>query len=148
VFRKVQRPRQVDEQRVAALRFEDVRVQSLLHALVLYRLQPRGFSNADLREQHSSLRHRNVSPGSMTYDLRRLRLHGLIRRIDRTRRYEVTDQGLRIALYFTRVHDRLMRPGLSLVVPDHVPNESPLRTCFRKLEFTMNAWVDNARLTA
>lgn len=148
VFRKVQRPLKVDGQRAPSLRFEDERVQSLLHALVLYRLQPRGFSNADLRKQLASLRHRDVSPGSMTYDLRRLRLHGLIRRIDKTRRYEVTDLGLRIALYFTRVHDRLLRPGLSLVVPDHVPNESLLATCFRKLEVAMNAWVDKARLAA
>lgn len=148
VFRGVQRPRNVGDQRASALRFEDERVQALLHALVLFRLQPRGFSNADMREHLSPLRGKNVSPGSMTYDLRRMRLHGLIRRIEKTRRYEVTDQGLRIALYFTRVHDRLLRPGLSLVVPDEVPLKSQLGSSFRKLEVAMNTWVDNAKLVA
>jgi hypothetical protein len=46
----------------------------------------------------------------MTYDLRRLRLHGLIRRIPGKHRYQVTTQGLRIALFFTRTHARLLRP--------------------------------------
>ena len=37
----------------------------------------------------------------MTYQLRRLRLRGLIRRIPKTHRYEVTEQGLRTATFFT-----------------------------------------------
>jgi hypothetical protein len=41
----------------------------------------------------------------MTYDLRRLRVHGLITRIPRTRRYQITDTGLTRALLFTRAHD-------------------------------------------
>ena len=38
----------------------------------------------------------------MTYDLRRLRLHGLIQRIPKSHRYAVTAIGLRIALFFCR----------------------------------------------
>jgi hypothetical protein len=49
----------------------------------------------------------------MTYQLGRLRLHGLIERVPRTHRYQVTARGLRIALFFTRVHARLFRPGLA-----------------------------------
>ncbi len=44
-FHAVQRPRVVDEQRASALRFGDERVHALLHALVLFRLLPNGFSN-------------------------------------------------------------------------------------------------------
>jgi len=43
----------------------------------------------------------------MTYDLRRLREHGLITRIPHTRRYQVTDTGLHQALLFTRAHETL-----------------------------------------
>jgi len=108
-FQALQRPRVVAHQRASALRFPDERVQALLHALVLFRLLPNGFSNADLRERLGPLLGRRVSPGSMTYDLRRLRLHGLIRRIARTHRYEVTPSGL-------RTYDRLLRPGLAAVL--------------------------------
>ena len=41
---------------------------------------------------------RRSSPGAVAYDLRRLRLHSLIRRIPHTHRYEVTPRGLRYAL--------------------------------------------------
>jgi hypothetical protein len=87
-FHAIQRPRVVDRQRASALRFEAERVQALLHTLVLFRLLPHGFSNADLRERLQPLLGRRITPGAVTYDLRRLRLHGLIRRIPRTHRYE------------------------------------------------------------
>ncbi len=53
----------------------------------------------------------------MTYDLRRLRLHGLIERIPHTQRYRVTREGLRTALFFTRVYGRILRPGLARIIP-------------------------------
>ena len=57
----------------------------------------------------------------MTYDLRRLRLHGLIERIPHTHRYRVTDLGLRTAVFFTRAYNRLIRTGLAeLNDPDHI----------------------------
>ncbi len=51
----------------------------------------------------------------MTYDLRRLRLHGLIERIPFTRRYRVTDHGLRTALCYHRTYARVLRPAMSVV---------------------------------
>ena len=38
----------------------------------------------------------------MNYQLRRLRLHGMIERTPKTHRYCVTTMGLRAALFFTR----------------------------------------------
>ena len=49
----------------------------------------------------------------MTYDLRRLKTHGLIIRIEHTHRYRVTDDGLHTAAFLTRVHDRVLRCGLA-----------------------------------
>jgi len=49
--------------------------------------------------------------GRITYELRRLRLHGLVERIPHTHRYHVTDTGLREALFLSRAHMRLFRPG-------------------------------------
>jgi len=51
----------------------------------------------------------------MTYGLRRLKLHGLIEKVAGTRRYRVTQQGLRLAMFFTRTYDRLLRPGLATI---------------------------------
>ena len=143
-FHDLQRPCVVRDQRAAALRFEDPRVLALLHAIVLFRMLPNGFSNRDLRERVAPLRGADVPPGRMTYDLRRLRLHGLIRRIPGTRRYETTDAGLRLALFFTRAHDRLFRPGLATVMPDGA--DGPLHSAFRHVEAAMDAWCERARM--
>jgi hypothetical protein len=147
-FHGIQRPRTVDDQRASALRFGDERVQALLHALVLFRLLPDGFSNADLRKHVVPLRNQDVTPGAVTYDLRRLRLHGLIRRVPHTHRYEVTPQGLRYALFLTRSYDRLLRPGLGVVIPDQAATDSTLRSSFRNLEAAMNQCVAQAQLAS
>ena len=52
--------------------------------------------------------------GRMTCDLRRLRLHGLVERIPFTRRYRVTDEGLRTAMCHHRTHARVLRPAMSV----------------------------------
>ncbi len=83
VFQQLHHPAEVDGQRAAALRFGEPRVQALLSALVLFRLLPRGFSHADLKAQLVLLlgvETASITAGRMTYDLRRLRLHGLITR--------------------------------------------------------------------
>ncbi len=75
----------------------------------------------------------------MTYDLRRLRLHGLTERIPHTFRYRVTDTGLRTALFLTRVHDRLLRTGLAeLTDPD-----PPLSTALRAADRAYQAAIDD-----
>lgn len=62
----------------------------------------------------------------MSYDLRRLRLHGLIERIPGSHRYQVTDTGLRVAIFLTRVHNRLLYPTLADLLDDTAP-PTPLR---------------------
>jgi hypothetical protein len=64
----------------------------------------------------------------MTYDLRRLRRKGLIRRIPKTQRYELTDQGRRIAVFFTKTYARILKPGRERVALGH---PSILWSCLR-----------------
>jgi DNA-binding IclR family transcriptional regulator len=84
----------------------------------------------------------------MTYHLRRLRLHGLIERVDGTHRYRVTEAGLRLALFFTRTYARIIRPGLSQVMPEAPAGDSALRRQFDQLEAAMDTWVERAKLAA
>src|SRR5439155_863435 len=110
----VTRPVVVAGQRAAALRFADPRVLTLFHALVLFPLLPVGFSNADLRGRLAALlglEPHALPRGRVTYDLRRLRLRGLIERIPHSHRYRVTQPGFRTALFFLKVHARILRPG-------------------------------------
>ena len=50
----------------------------------------------------------------MTYDLRRLRLHGLIERVPRSHRYRITPTGAQVAMFYARIYTRALRPACSL----------------------------------
>jgi hypothetical protein len=136
-FAQITRPITVNGQRATALRFEQERVQALLSALVVFSLLPTGFSNRELREHLApllGLAPSQLPPGRMTYDLRRLRLHGLIERRPRTHRYHLTPDGRRAALFFTRAYARLFRSGLAQIMPAATPANSPLRAAFDQLD--------------
>lgn len=138
-FTDITQPRLVGTQRAPALRFADPRVQALLGAIVIFRLLPDGFANRDLRAHLAPLLGidpEKMTAGQMTYDLRRLRLHGLIQRIPHTHRYRLTDHGLRTALFFTRSYNRFIRTGLAQINdPDH---PGTLRHAFARIETEMD----------
>ncbi len=125
-FNRVTRPAKVNDQRVPALRFGEPRVVALLAAILHFRLLPRGFTNADLRDYLAPLLDRPISPGMMSYDLRRLRLHGLIERVPRSRRYLLTEFGAHAATFLSRSHARLLRPGSALLPTESSPGHSSL----------------------
>jgi hypothetical protein len=150
-FRRVNEPTQVNGQRASALRFADVAVQALLSALLVFRLLPRGFCNRELRDHWAPLLGRApeaLTPGQMTYHLRRLRLHGLIERIAKSHRYRVTDSGWRTALFCTRVYNRVLRPGLAQVVPKEAHDDSALRRQFDRLDQAINHWISEQKVPA
>jgi hypothetical protein len=151
VFAGVTHPVEVKGQRTSALRYGDATVLALLSALLVFRLLPRGFSNSELKEHLAPLLGEEpdaLTQGRMTYQLRRLRLHGLIARQAGTHRYQVTDLGLRVALFFTRSYARILRPGLSHVMAEDLPDDPPLRRAFLQLEQAMDRYVAQAKLTA
>jgi hypothetical protein len=116
----------------------------LLGALLLFRLLPRGFTNRELREHVGDLLGPDfeMTQGKMTYDLRRLRLHGLIERIPSSHRYRVTIFGFRSALFITRAYSRLLRPGLSLVGQHQPPAPNTLHLAFQRVDHAIHdAWT-------
>jgi hypothetical protein len=89
---RLQRPQSIDGQRDTALRFADTNVQSLLNAPLLFVFVARGLTNKNLRQAYAVMlgrRPADLTPRRMSYGLRRLRLHGLIRRQPKTHRYHV-----------------------------------------------------------
>ena len=143
-FRRVNEPAVVDGQRTSALKVMDPTVQALFTALLVFRLLPNGFSNRDLRNHWAPLlgiSPQSMTPGQMTYHLRRLRLHGLIERIPGTHRYHLTDFGWRTVLFSTRLYNRLLRPGLAQIVPPQTQDASALRKRFDQLDAAIDRWI-------
>src|SRR5438874_2720893 len=150
-FTAVTAPATIDGQHGAALRFGDPRAQALLAVLLVFRLHPNGFTNADLRSHLTLLLGADPTTwpaGRATYDLRRLRLHGLIERIPNTHRYRVTDTGLHHAMFLTRVHDRLIRTGTAHHADPDPPPPSPLRAATRAYDTALNHLTQHAGLAA
>ena len=150
-FRQVNEPAVVDGQRASALRFADPLVLALFSALLVFRLLPRGFSNRELRDHWAPLigkTPQSITPGQMTYHLRRLRLHGLIERVPKTHRYRVTDVGWRTMLFCTRFYNRVLRPGLSEVVPEEAESDTALRRRFDQLDKAIEQRLTDQKLAA
>jgi hypothetical protein len=150
-FQDMQRPIMVENQRAAALRFADPRVQALLHVLLLFLLVQGTFTHKDIREHLAPLlghKPSQLTPGRITYDLRRLRLHGLIERIEKTHRYRITPKGLRTAIFYTRLYNRSMRTGLAIIAPDTISPALPIAKSIRAAEAAINTWYEHAKIAA
>jgi hypothetical protein len=137
VFERLQKPRVDSDRRTSALRFGDLRVQALLVALLWLRLAPTGFRNRDLRQQVAgllALSEEQYTASQMTYDMRRLRGHGLIERVPRTHTYHLTDEGARIALILTRGMQHVIRPALSAALDPAERERTRLGKALRALD--------------
>ena len=140
-------PIRVDDQRAAGLRFGDRRVHALMHALCLFALAPTGFRHREFRDHVAQLHTREpdtYSAGSMTYDLRRLRLHGLIERVPRSHRYRITPTGAQVAMFYARLYTRALRPASSL------PSGGSTRAqhAFDRLDAALAAFLQEVKLAA
>ncbi|MFV0374378.1 hypothetical protein [Microbacterium sp.] len=81
--------------------------------------------------------------GQMSYDLGRLARKGLIARIPKTNTYTLTPDGPRIAVFYTKVHDRLLAP---LCAADQPPAPTELRHALKTIDRHVNAYIDRTHL--
>ena len=79
----------------------------------------------------------------MTYDLRRLRLTGLIRRIEHTNHYVMTPDGTKVTVFYTKLHNRLLRP---LLAADQPQAPAELRVALRAIDHHIEDYITRARL--
>jgi integrase len=70
----------------------------------------------------------------VSYDLRRLRLHGFIERLRGTHRYQLTEAGLKTALFYSRAYQRLLRPELSSLHAPPLPECSDLAKAYHAFQ--------------
>ena len=84
-----------------------------------------------------------MTAGQMTYDLRRLRLHGLIERIPGTHRYRPTGPGFDAATFFAHA-SRFLRNGMA----DMADPASPLRAVLDRAAAQVHRLATRAGIAA
>ena len=99
-----------DGRRAPGLRFGDPRVMALAGALASTLCAVTGITNKSLRALMTGLLGTSYSINQASYDLSRLARNGLIARIPHRNLYALTSDGLRFAIFYTKVHGRLLRP--------------------------------------
>src|SRR5262249_16660471 len=82
----------------------------------------------------------------MTYDLRRLRLKGLIHRIPNTHRYTATSYGLKVAFFYTKLYVRILRPNWPALLPEADPFPRALRAALDGLDHEIHKLHEEATL--
>jgi hypothetical protein len=150
-FQQLQSPVIRNAQRASALRFGDPCTLALFQVLVLFCLLPDGFRNRDVRDHYARLLGidpATLTQGKMTYQLRRLLMHGLIERVPGTHRYRVTSHGLRISMFLSRLYARTIRPGLSFIHPEGLPSDHPLQKIFNRLDADIRLFCQDEKLAA
>lgn len=141
-FERIAHPSVEDGRRAPALRFGDPRVQALAGALARTLTAATGITNRSLRAQMPAL----LGGGTYTtsqasYDLTRLRVKGLIERLPGRNLYRLTPAGQRFAVFYTKLHNRLLRP---LLAADRPPAPLELRQALRTIDRHIDSYLDLA----
>ncbi len=102
-----------------------------------------GLTNKSLRALMTGLLHTPYSIGQASYDLRRLRLKGIITRQPHSNTYTLTPDGLRFAVFYTKVHNRVLGP---LTAAHQPPAPPALRQALHTIDQHITDYLSRARL--
>jgi hypothetical protein len=144
VFERIAHPTaDAEGRRAPAMRFGDSRVQALAGALAASLLAVTGITNRSLRALMTGLLGVPYTMTQASYDLARLRRKGLITRRPHANTYDLTPDGLKFAIFYTKVHDRVLAPLFAAGQPQTPPQ---LRAALRTISQHIDDRIATARL--
>jgi hypothetical protein len=146
VFERIAHP-SVDAggRRATAMRFGDSRVQALAGALAVTLCAVTGITNRSLRALMTGLLGAPYGMTQASYDLARLCRNGLITRRPHANTYDLTTDGLAFAIFYTKVHDRVLAPLFTAGQPQSPPQ---LQAALNAIEHHIDERLAAARLPA
>ena len=133
-----------DGKKAPGLKFGQPRVMALFLALTLFQHLIDGFYNSQLREHVADLLgvgESGYTASQMSYDLRRLRLKGLIFRPPHTNRYFVTPYGWKVARLFSRLEARVFRPAIAMFTAQDAVLPFPLRSALDRVDAQLDELI-------
>jgi hypothetical protein len=146
VFERIAHPSvDADGRRATAMRFGDSRVQALAGALSVTACAVTGITNRSLRALMTGLLGTPYGMTQASYDLARLARNALITRRPRSNTYDLTPDGLAFAIFYTKVHDRILAPLFAAGQPQAPP---VIAAALSQIEHHINQRLAAARLPA
>jgi hypothetical protein len=138
---RLAQPVQLGTRRVPGLRLQDDRVLRLLDVLLHPGNLVADWTSRDVLARLLA-RHRLTDTdyrlSQLRYDLGKLRAHGFVERIGRTRRYRLTTLGLKLGVLLVKLRTRLLGPLTTLATaPAPLPdttNDSVVEDAFRQVD--------------
>ena len=107
-------PSTVGSVRVGGLDVNKPRTRAVMSALIALSLNPYGFTASELSEMVGKiLKTTNYHSRQASYDLKKFRGKGLVRRIGHSHQYEATEIGLRSITAFLILRNKILIPLLS-----------------------------------
>jgi hypothetical protein len=141
---RLAQPVHVGQRRVPGLRLEDDRVIRLLEALLHPGTFVADWTSRDVLARLVA-RHRLDADAyrlsQLRYDLGKLRAHGLVERLGRTRRYRLTTRGLKLGVLLVKLRTRLLGPLTTLAAaPTPPPTVTPsvVEAAFRQVDLALD----------
>jgi hypothetical protein len=121
------------------LRFGDQRAAALAGALCALLPAVTGFSSKTLIPLVAGHLGQPYSQSQMSYDLTRLRLHGLVQRLPHSKTYVLTGVGIRVDVFYTK---------LRRFNPSWTPTSPPgtRKAALKTLKSALHDYVHAARL--
>jgi hypothetical protein len=142
------------KRRIPGIRLHDDRLLRLLEVL----LQPAGFvadwTIADLHArvlERYQLSPEEYRPSQLRYDLWKLRAKDMVERIGSTRRYRLTDTGLRVGVLLVKLRSRLLGPLITIAARPRAPRQpspEPIEAATRNVERALDDFLSALALKA
>jgi hypothetical protein len=138
---RLAQPVRIGQRRVPGLRLEDDRVIRLLEVLLYPGTFVAAWTTRDVLARLLAchrLTEADYRLSQLRYDLAKLRAHGLVERLGRTRRYRLTARGLKLGVVLVKLRTRLLGPLTTLAsAPARLPsttNASEVEAAFRQVD--------------
>jgi hypothetical protein len=146
---------QLGTTRVAGIDFNRARVRHVAEAVLALSPSPSGFTASQLASKVCSFTGQTESaygPRHAAYDLKKFRAKELVRKIESTRRYEPTPEGLRTLVALWVLRDKVIKPLLAAASqPSTRPqfnSPGPLDQHYRALQRDMQGLFQELGLAA
>lgn len=131
LFQRLALPIVCGRSRVPGIKIHDRRLMRLMEVLLHAGTQIHGWRSREVHEmvlRSFRLGAQDYTLGQLRYDLRKMKAHGLVERVEGGYRYRLTPKGVRVAVMFLLFHQRLCGPLADSLFGKRQPSAPPLPT--------------------